>query len=192
MDEKRSDASDSNDAPDDNDVADDNDSSQEQPPEAAADPEVFTPPRPPFTIHRQYLKDLSFENPNAPEIFTEFGDEGPDIKVRVELASEVREERTYEVVINLEIKAYHDDTAAFIIDLQYAALVTIAEGLTNAQTNRWLLVATPRYVFPFVRAVVANATRDGGFPPLLLNPIDFQQVQRNQRKVKPRTEPANV
>lgn len=186
MDEKRSDASDSN------DVADDNDSSQEQPPEAAADLEVSTPPRPPFTIHRQYLKDLSFENPNAPEIFTEFGDEGPDIKVRVELASEVREERTYEVVINLEIKAYHDDTAAFIIDLQYAALVTIAEGLTNAQTNRWLLVATPRYTFPFVRAVVANATRDGGFPPLLLNPIDFQQVQRNQRRVKPRTEPANV
>ncbi len=186
MDEKRSDASDSD------DVADDNDSSQEQPPEAAADPEFSTPPRPPFTIHRQYLKDLSFENPNAPEIFTKFGDEGPDIKVRLELASDVQEGRTYEVVISLEVKAYHDETAMFIIDLQYAALVTIGEGLTDAQTDGWLRVATPRHLFPFVRAVVANATRDGGFPPLLLNPIDFQQVQRNQRKVKPQTEPANV
>ena len=186
MDEKRSDATDSNDA------ADDNDSSEEQMPEAVADLEFSTPPRPPFTIHRQYLKDLSFENPNAPEIFTEFGDEGPDIKVRVELASEVREERTYEVVINLEIKAYHDDTAAFIIDLQYAALVTIGEGLTDDQTDRWLMVATPGYLFPFVRTVVANATQDGGFPSLLLNPIDFQQVNRDQQAAKPQTEPANA
>jgi preprotein translocase subunit SecB len=186
MDEKRSDAADGNDA------AEDHDNSEEETPEAVADPESFAPPRPPFTIRRQYLKDLSFENPNAPEIFTKFGDEGPDIRVRVELASEVREERTHEVVINLEIKAYHGDTAAFIIDLQYAALVTLSEGLTGAETNRWLMVATPRYLFPFVRAVVANATRDGGFPPLLLNPIDFQQVQRNKRVVKPRTEPANV
>jgi preprotein translocase subunit SecB len=186
MDEKRSDASDSNDA------ADDNDSSEDHTPEAAADTEVTTPPRPPFTIQRQYLKDLSFENPNAPGIFTKYGDEGPDIKVRVELASDVKEGRTHEVVINLEIKAYHNDTAAFIIDLEYAALVTMGEGLTDAQANRWLFVATPRYIFPFVRAIVANATRDGGFPPLLLSPIDFQQVNRNQRRVKPQTEPASA
>jgi preprotein translocase subunit SecB len=96
------------------------------------------------------------------------------------------------VVINLEIKAYHNDTAAFIIDLEYAALVTMGEGLTDAQANRWLFVATPRYIFPFVRAIVANATRDGGFPPLLLSPIDFQQVNRNQRRVKPQTEPASA
>ncbi len=186
MDEKRSDATDSNDA------ADDNDSSEEQMPEAVGDPESSPPPMSPYKIHRQYLKDLSFENPNAPEIFTKFAEQAPDIRIRVELATDARGARTYEVVMSLEIKAYHDDTAAFIIDLQYAALVTIGEGLTDDQTDRWLMVATPGYLFPFVRTVVANATQDGGFPSLLLNPIDFQQVNRDQQAAKPQTEPANA
>ena len=140
-----------------------------------------TPPAAPLSIGRQYVKDLSFENPNAPDIFRD-AMEAPSITMKVDLDSTKLDETTHEVVIGLQIEAKKNDRAAFIIDLQYGAMVTLRGDLSDGAVNHLLKAETPRHLFPFIRAIVANLTRDGSYPPLLLNPIDFTQVFLARRK----------
>ena len=140
--------------------------------EAAAS---LAPPATTMKIIRQYVKDLSFENPNAPDIFSE-SLETPELRVKLDLGSTLLQEDTHEVVVALQIEAAKKERTIFIVELQYAAMVTLAKNLGEDETNRNLLIETPRHLFPFIRAAIANLTREGSFPPLLLNPIDFSQV----------------
>ena len=141
----------------------------------------LAPPATALTIIRQYIKDLSFENPNAPDIFKD-ALEAPELRINVDLGSTNLNEVTYEVVVGLQIEATKNKRTAFIVDLQYAAMVTLGKELDENQTNQVLMVETPRHLFPFIRATIASLTREGSFPPLLLNPIDFSQVYRQRRK----------
>ncbi len=141
----------------------------------------LAPPATPLTILRQYIKDLSFENPNAPDIFKD-ALEAPELRINVDLGSTKLHETTHEVVVRLQIEATKDKRVAFILDLQYGVMVTLAKGLDENEANEILMVETPRHLFPFIRATIANLTREGSFPPLLLNPIDFSQVYRERRK----------
>ncbi len=142
-----------------------------------------------LTISRQYVKDFSFENPNAPQIYAMFSDEGPDLQFTVDMAASPLGERTHEVVVSLNVTAKQGETTAFILELQYAGLVTVGEGLAEGPLERTLMIEVPRYLFPFIRATIANATREGGFPPLLLSPIDFRQLYRERRlKAEPGAE----
>lgn len=134
-----------------------------------------------LTISRQYVKDLSFENPHAPQIYAMFGDEGPDLQFTVDLAANPLGERSHEVVVSLNVTAKQGETTAFIMELQYAGLVTVGEGLADGPLERTLMIEVPRYLFPFIRASIATTTREGGFPPLLLSPIDFRQLYRERR-----------
>ncbi len=155
------------------------DDGQQAPTEEAA--ARLAPPATALTITRQYMKDLSFENPNAPEIFKDTL-EAPELRIKVDLGSTNLHEATHEVVVGLQIEATKNQRTAFILDLQYGAMVTLAKELDENETNKILMVETPRHLFPFIRATIANLTREGSFPPLLLNPIDFSEVYRERRK----------
>jgi preprotein translocase subunit SecB len=118
----------------------------------------------------QYVKDLSFENPNSPSVFQWQGQ--PKIDVQVNIGAQSLGNDIHEVALRLDVTASADDGVAFKVDLLYAGLF----GLRNApeeQFHPFLLAEAPRLLFPFARRIISDAVRDGGFPPLLLDPIDF-------------------
>ena len=142
-----------------------------------------------LSITRQYIKDFSFENPNAPGIFGAYKDEGPELKVSVDIAANPMEDNTHEVVLSLYVSAKFRETTAFIVELQYAAQAVVDENVSEQKLERALMVEVPRYLFPFLRNIIANATRDGGFPPLLLSPINFGKIHDGRRQ---RQEPGST
>lgn len=126
----------------------------------------------------QYVKDFSFENPNAPGIFQ--SQEAPAIDVQFNIGSGQVGEEVHEVTLKIEAKAEVNGQVAFIVDLSYAGLF----GFRNVPADSiqpFLLGEAPRLLFPFARRVLADAVRDGGFPPLLLEPIDFGQLYLQQQ-----------
>lgn len=135
--------------------------------------------RPLINVISQYVKDFSFENPNAPASLQLAGTQ-PEIKVNVAVNAEALKDGTFEVTLHVSATAQSGETVAFVTDLIYAGQFAV----TNASREvlpAILLVECPRMLFPFARRVIADATRDGGFPPLLLSPIDFVALFRQQR-----------
>ncbi|MDP1026658.1 protein-export chaperone SecB [Sphingomonas sp. KR1UV-12] len=125
----------------------------------------------------QYIKDLSFENPNAPAIFQAQAQPAIDVQFNIG-ASQVADD-VHEVVLKIDVRADIDGQVAFIVDLSFAGLF----GFRNVpadQIQPFMLGEAPRLLFPFARRVLADAVRDGGFPPLLLEPIDFGQLYLQQ------------
>lgn len=125
----------------------------------------------------QYVKDFSFENPNAPAIYQT--SEPPQIDVQFNIGSGQVGEEVHEVTLKIDVRADTGGQVAFIVDLTYAGLF----GFRNVpvdQIQPFLLGEAPRLLFPFARRVLADAVRDGGFPPLLLEPIDFGQLYLQQ------------
>lgn len=126
---------------------------------------------PRFQVTGQYVKDLSFENPRAPQSLIA-GEEKPKIEVNVDLnASKLRDD-LFEVVIKVAAKASTGDQPLFLVDLEYAGLFTL-QNIPEERLQQILFVDCPFILFPFARRVISDATRDGGFPPLQLEPIDF-------------------
>jgi preprotein translocase subunit SecB len=136
------------------------------------------PPR--IQINAQYLKDLSFENPNAPQSLVATQAQ-PKIQVSVDVGARGMGNNRYEVELRISGKASRDEQTAFVVELQYAGLFTLHN--VDADTVKLVcLIECPRLLFPFARRVIADATRDGGFPPLLLEPIDFAALYRQQEQ----------
>ncbi|MHA6722456.1 protein-export chaperone SecB [Sphingomonas sp. RS2018] len=126
----------------------------------------------------QYVKDFSFENPSAPAIYQ--NQSQPRIDVGFNIAAAKVGEDVHEVVLKVDIKAETEDgQVAFVIDLSYAGLFGL-RNIPEEHLQPFLLGEAPRILFPFARRVVADAVRDGGFPPLLLDPIDFGQLYMQQ------------
>ena len=126
-----------------------------------------------FSITSQYVRDLSFENPNAPAVYTLLKQQ-PKIGVNVDVNARSFPDSYYEVILKVSIDAKAEDKAAFMIELEYAGLCQLSEGLEEAMIQHILLVEVPQSLFPFARAIISKASQDGGFPPLLLSPIDFR------------------
>ncbi len=126
----------------------------------------------------QYVKDLSFENPNAPAIYQLQAQ--PAIDVQFNIGSGKVGDDVYEVVLKIEIRAQAETQTAFLVDLSYAGLFGL-RNIPEDQIDPFLLGEAPRILFPFARRVLADAIRDGGFPPLLLEPIDFGGIYMQQR-----------
>jgi preprotein translocase subunit SecB len=125
----------------------------------------------------QYVKDLSFENPNAPAVYQNPAQ--PQIDVQFNIGSGQVGEDVHEVVLRVDVRAEADGQVAFIAELAYAGLF----GIRNVPVEHiqpFLLGEAPRLIFPFARRVLADAIRDGGFPPLLLEPIDFAALYQQQ------------
>ncbi len=125
----------------------------------------------------QYVKDLSFENPNAPAVYQWQGQ--PQIDVQFNIASGQVGDDVHEVIVKIEVKAVAADKVAFQVELAYAGLFAL-RNIPEEQMQPFLLAEAPRILFPFARRVLADTVRDGGFPPLMLEPIDFSQLYMAQ------------
>jgi len=118
----------------------------------------------------QYVKDLSFENPNAPAVYQWQGQPQTDVQFNIG-ATNVGQD-LHEVALKIDITAKADQGTAFQLELLYAGLFVCA-GIPEEQLQPFLLAEAPRLLFPFARKIIADATVEGGFPPLRLDPIDF-------------------
>ena len=125
----------------------------------------------------QYVKDMSFENPNAPEVFQWQGQ--PQIDVQFNIGANQVGDDVHEVVLKIEVKATSADKVAFQVELSYAGLFGL-RNIPEDQLQPFLLAEAPRIIFPFARRVLADAVRDGGFSPLMLEPIDFAALYMQQ------------
>ena len=143
--------------------------------------EQQNPPQPtgvPLSVNLQYLKDLSFESPRAPQVFVS---EGPQSQVGVNVRVDGRGvgENTYEITLHLEVAATAGDAQVFLLEMDYAGIFTVPQ-LVPEVLGPLLMIEAPRMLFPFARQIVSNTVAAGGFPPLLINPIDFADLYRRQ------------
>jgi len=137
--------------------------------------------QPQVGIVAQYVKDLSFENPNAPRAFQMQGQ--PQIEVNVNVQARRVSDDMYEVDLKVEATAKAEGQTSFIVDLLYSGLFGL-RNIPEEALEPFLVVEAPRILFPFARRIIADATRDGGFPPLLLEPIDFAALYMAQRQAQ--------
>ena len=133
----------------------------------------------PLTVHGQYIKDLSFENPRAPQSLIE--QKQPQLTLNVSVNTRQFDPKTFEVSLNIEATAETPEKEPlFMLELVYAGTVSVAAEVPQDAVGPLLWIEVPRLLFPFARAVVANATREAGFPPLNIAPVDFVALYRNQ------------
>jgi preprotein translocase subunit SecB len=132
----------------------------------------------PLAVSLQYLKDLSFESPRAPQVFVT---QGPQSQVNVNVRVDGRGvgENTYEITLHLEVKANAGEDAVFLLEMDYAGIFTVTAQPPEV-LGQLLMIEAPRMLFPFARQIVTNTIAAGGFPPLLINPIDFADLYRRQ------------
>lgn len=127
----------------------------------------------------QYVKDLSFENPNAPVAYQWTSQ--PQIDIQFNIGAVQVGEDVHESVLKIDITGVHPEGKSFIIDLSYAGLFAV-RNIPEEQIQAFMLAEAPRILFPFARRVIADAVRDGGFAPLLLEPIDFAGMYVQQQE----------
>jgi preprotein translocase subunit SecB len=125
----------------------------------------------------QYVKDLSVENPNAPESFQ--WTDSPQIDVQFNIGARQLSDEVSEIELKIELKSISESGTAFIVELSYGGLVGM-RNLEESQKHAFTYAEAPRILFPFARRVIADAVRDAGFPPLLLDPIDFNGIYLQQ------------
>jgi preprotein translocase subunit SecB len=128
-------------------------------------------PQAQLNVLAQYVKDLSFESPGAPQTLQGPG-ENPQLKIGVNVNAGPRGEDIYETVVHLEAHAKSDAGVIYNIELDYGGLFRI-KNVPEKMMQPVLFVDCPTLLFPFLRRVIADIVRDGGFPPLMLDPIDF-------------------
>lgn len=143
-----------------------------------------TPRMIPLSIHAQYIKDLSFENPNAPQSLMP-GQPAPATTVNVTMDARKLEQTqngaaSYEVLLHIEASAVRDKTTVFLIELDYAVVCSVAGDVPEQHHHPLLMVEVPKLAFPFARQILAETTSQAGYPPLLLNPVDFEGMYREQ------------
>lgn len=137
---------------------------------------------PSLRVLTQYVKDLSFENPNAPQSLRN-DLPAPKVDVGLDVRARAFGDNHYESSVSLRVSAKRDDQVSFLCEVEYAGLFVI-ENVPQDAVEPVLMIDCPRMLFPFARRVVSDAIRDGGFPPLMLEPIDFMQIYRSRREAK--------
>ena len=137
---------------------------------------------PSLTMHAQFIKDLSFENPRASEIFTKQTGQ-PDVEVSVNVSANALDNEKYEVLLSLNAKATIQSEPLFLVELSYGGVVSVI-NISGKEKNAFIMIEGPRLLFPFARATIANVTREGGFLPLNIQPIDFVAVFRKNIEAK--------
>ena len=134
--------------------------------------------QPSMRILAQYLKDLSFENPNAPQALGPQQNQ-PDINISVNVNARNLAPTDFEVELHLDAKASLQDKVIFAAELVYAGTFRL-ENFPQNLMHPAVLIECPRMLFPFARQILAEATRNGGFPPLMLDPIDFAAMYQKR------------
>jgi preprotein translocase subunit SecB len=147
--------------------------------------------QPSLNVLAQYVKDLSFESPGAPGTLRG-RDKAPGININVNVTANPMSEKEFDVNITLTAKASHDKDVLFNVELIYGGVFRI-DGFPQEHMLPILFIECPRLLFPFARHIIADATRNGGFPPLMLDPIDFaqmfqQKIAEDQARAKVQTQ----
>ena len=125
----------------------------------------------PIVINAQYIKDLSFEAPGAPNVFGKLQETAPEMSVNVSVGANPIQDNIFETVLEIKAECKIEEELAFVLELEYAGVFTI--NVAEEHTQLVLLVECPRLLFPFARNIIADVSRDGGFQPVMLNPLDF-------------------
>ena len=162
-------------------MADETDGSGDAEPQGAGGSAEGGATQPQFSIRAQYVKDLSFENPRAPDSLR--NRESPKIELSVSVNGRLIGDDNHEVDLKITARAMQGDDVAFMADLTYGGVFHVS-GFTADQIRPMVLIECPRLLFPFARRVLADCTRDGGFPPLMLEPIDFVALYRQTEKAR--------
>ena len=127
---------------------------------------------PHIAVNAQYIKDFSFENPGAPGSLASM-DKSPQIDLALDLnIQKLPEEDYYEVEISISAKALSNQKTLFVVDLKYAGVFNLI-NIPEEQIQMLLAVHCPSIIFPYARKIIADATQDGGFQPLMIDPVDF-------------------
>ena len=150
-----------------------------------AQPSTGQPPQ--LSVLGQYIKDFSFENPNAPRSLTPTQMQ-PAIAIQINVSVQQFAETDYEVSLKLEGKADSSGSVLFAFDLTFAGVFRV-QNVPQQQVQPLVMIECPRLLFPFAREIVATAVRNGGFPPLLLDPVDFVALYQ-QRMAQMQAQPA--
>ena len=152
--------------------------------------EAQQPVQPNMNVLAQFIRDMSFENILAQKGIS--GEVNPDIQVQVNLDARKRQiENQYEVIVKLKVTSKNKETddKLFLLELEYGGIFVIT-GVPEDQLHPFLLIECPRMLFPFLRRIVSDVTRDGGFPPLNLETIDFLQLYRQELARRQAEQPA--
>ena len=139
-------------------------------------PQAPASPGLPLIIHTQYVKDISFENPLAPNSIRQ-GLPSPKMDLNINLDAKNIEDSQikdlYEVTLKISARAMRDGQPAFIAEILYGVAVSFNPNVEESQRHPLLMIEVPRLAFPFVRQILSELTQSGGFPALLLGPVDF-------------------
>ncbi len=138
-----------------------------------------------FIIQRFYIQDLSFEAPNSPKIFT--ADWKPDMNLDVHIDSSHLEEDNYEVIVHLLIKVQSEEQVAFLVDVKQAGIFSII-GFEKDELQHTLECFCATTLYPYAREVVTDLVMKGGFPQLLLPPVNFESIFENKQQAKKESE----
>ena len=134
-------------------------------------------PQQQISVHAQYVKDLSFESPAAPDCFVKTLGQ-PDVQIGVNVNTKGINETLFEVELILKATAKVEEKILFLAELSYVGLMS-ATNISDDNIQPLMMIEGPRLLFPFARAIMSDTTRDGGFLPLNLNPIDFVALYQN-------------
>ena len=151
-------------------------------------PEAAPPPQ--LNVLAQYTKDLSFENPNAPASLAPQAQQ-PAINIQINVSANNLAENEYEVTLSVEGKAENAGKVMFSFDLAYAGVFRIL-NVPKENLHPLVMIECPRLLFPFARQMVADAVRNGGFPPLYLDPIDFAALYQQRMQQAQATQPTQL
>jgi preprotein translocase subunit SecB len=147
------------------------------PPAGAVDPNQ-APPQ--LNVLAQYVKDLSFENPNAPRSLQQQPQQQqPKINIQINVNAKPLAENDFEVELKIEGRAEATNSTLFSFDLLYAGIFKI-QNVPQENVHAIVMIECPRLLFPFAREIIANAVRNGGFPPLMIDPVDFVSLYRQR------------
>lgn len=135
--------------------------------------------QPPFSIMVQYLKDLSFENPNAPVVFTQER-ENQQLDVNVDVQVQQLSQTDFEVSVHLRGQSKDGETTHYLVEQVYAGVARLGEGLQQELVQMILFVEIPRLLFPYARNIFSEAVANGGFPAVMLAPVDFMDLFRQR------------
>jgi preprotein translocase subunit SecB len=150
----------------------------------------------PLTVNAQFIKDLSFENPTPMKNIME-NEERPSISIHIEAQAHNVSDRTFEVTLRIQVDAKRKEQQVFLLDLEYAGVFTIGHEVPEEYLRPLLMIECPRILFPFARSIVATTTQEGGYPALLLTPLDFadlyqRQISQEQKEHGHENAPATV
>ncbi len=148
---------------------------------------------PQLNVLAQYIKDLSFENPNAPSSLGPQTQQ-PAINIQINVGAQNIAENEFEVTLSVEGKAENAGKVLFSFELDYAGIFRV-QNVPQENLHPLVMIECPRLLFPFAREIIASAVRDGGFPPLMLDPVDFvglyrQNLERQGEQLRAEAKPS--